>query len=153
MSWIKPNFLWMMYRCGWCAKENQERVLGLWLRKSDFESILLGAVNSTFVQEQFLSQEAWKKALASSEVRLQWDPDHNPFGNPIARRAVQLGLRGEVLRTFGQSQLTRITDMTPFILEQNKWVKERQLEKLLVPVERVYTFDNEKAREAVGADS
>jgi hypothetical protein len=22
MSWIKPNFLWMMYRCGWAAKEN-----------------------------------------------------------------------------------------------------------------------------------
>ncbi|WP_425365083.1 DUF4291 family protein [Eubacterium ruminantium] len=20
MSWIKPSFLWMMYRCGWCGK-------------------------------------------------------------------------------------------------------------------------------------
>jgi hypothetical protein len=20
MSWIKPNFLWMMYRCGWASK-------------------------------------------------------------------------------------------------------------------------------------
>jgi hypothetical protein len=26
MSWIKPNFLWMMYRCGWAAKAGQERV-------------------------------------------------------------------------------------------------------------------------------
>ena len=24
MSWIKPNFLWMMYRCGWATKEGQE---------------------------------------------------------------------------------------------------------------------------------
>jgi hypothetical protein len=23
MSWIKPNFLWMMYRSGWGAKEGQ----------------------------------------------------------------------------------------------------------------------------------
>jgi hypothetical protein len=29
MSWIKPNFLWMMYRCGWARKEGQERVLAL----------------------------------------------------------------------------------------------------------------------------
>lgn len=24
MSWVKPNFLWMMFRCGWGTKENQE---------------------------------------------------------------------------------------------------------------------------------
>ena len=27
MSWIKPNFLWMMYRCGLASKEGQEVVL------------------------------------------------------------------------------------------------------------------------------
>jgi hypothetical protein len=21
MSWIEPNFLWMMYRCGWASKD------------------------------------------------------------------------------------------------------------------------------------
>ncbi|MFT5999906.1 MAG: hypothetical protein ACI81P_002365 [Neolewinella sp.] len=26
MSWIKPNFLWMMYRCGWAKKQDQERL-------------------------------------------------------------------------------------------------------------------------------
>ena len=24
MSWIKTNFLWMMYRSGWATKKNQE---------------------------------------------------------------------------------------------------------------------------------
>lgn len=28
MSWIKPNFLWMMYRSGWGTKENRNRSLG-----------------------------------------------------------------------------------------------------------------------------
>lgn len=23
-SWIKPNFTWMMYRCGWASKKDQE---------------------------------------------------------------------------------------------------------------------------------
>ena len=27
MSWIKTNFLWMMYRSGWGTKEGQERTL------------------------------------------------------------------------------------------------------------------------------
>src|SRR5579885_3321276 len=31
MSWIKPNFLWMMYRSGWGTKEGQEVVLAVWL--------------------------------------------------------------------------------------------------------------------------
>ncbi len=32
MSWVKPNFLWMMYRSGWGTKENQEVTLGLRIR-------------------------------------------------------------------------------------------------------------------------
>ena len=26
MTWIKPSFLWMMYRSGWGTKINQERI-------------------------------------------------------------------------------------------------------------------------------
>ena len=37
MSWIKPNFLWMMYRCGWAAKENQKSVLAISINKTDFD--------------------------------------------------------------------------------------------------------------------
>jgi Domain of unknown function (DUF4291) len=29
MSWIKPNFLWMMYRAGWAEKPNQEHILAI----------------------------------------------------------------------------------------------------------------------------
>jgi hypothetical protein len=31
MSWIKPNFLWMMYRSGWGKKEGQEVTLAVHL--------------------------------------------------------------------------------------------------------------------------
>jgi hypothetical protein len=27
LTWIKPPFLWMMYRCGWATKPGQETVL------------------------------------------------------------------------------------------------------------------------------
>ncbi|XVQ86939.1 DUF4291 family protein [Microbispora siamensis] len=29
MTWIKPSFLWMMYRCGWATKPGQTRVLAI----------------------------------------------------------------------------------------------------------------------------
>ncbi len=34
MSWIKPNFLWMMYRSGWGTKEGQEITLAVRLKRS-----------------------------------------------------------------------------------------------------------------------
>src|SRR5216683_3301143 len=49
MSWIKPNFLWMMYRCGWGTKPKQEVVLAIRLKRTAFETILEQAVYSTFV--------------------------------------------------------------------------------------------------------
>ena len=54
MSWIKPNFLWMMFRCGWAEKVNQERVLGIWIKKTGFEKTLKDAVYSSY-QEHILS--------------------------------------------------------------------------------------------------
>src|SRR5262249_47863482 len=83
MSWIKPNFLWMMYRCGWASKEGQEVVLAIRLVRTAFDLILRRAVHSTFLPEVYESQEAWKTALAGSDVRIQWDPDHLPSGVPI----------------------------------------------------------------------
>jgi hypothetical protein len=40
MSWIKPNFLWMMYRSGWGTKEDQEVTLSVRLRRDTFDEIL-----------------------------------------------------------------------------------------------------------------
>ncbi|WP_196992466.1 DUF4291 family protein [Panacibacter microcysteis] len=99
MSWIKPNFLWMMFRCGWASKENQERVLALWLKKADFEAILSQAVFSSYQEGKYASFQTWRNELDSKEVRLQWDPDHNPYGEKLARRAIQLGLKGKTWKS------------------------------------------------------
>src|SRR4051812_42288175 len=39
MSWIKPNFLWMMYRSGWGTKQGQKVTLAVWLRRSAFDEV------------------------------------------------------------------------------------------------------------------
>ena len=67
MSWIKPNFLWMMYRCGWASKENQERVLAIWINKTDFDNILNKAVLSLFNSNYYDNHEHWKQEINSKK--------------------------------------------------------------------------------------
>jgi hypothetical protein len=100
MGWIKPNFLWMMVRCGWATRKNRELVLAVRILREGFNAILAKAVRSTFLADAYKSQSAWKQAVQESDVRLQWDPDHDPRGEKLPRRAIQLGLRGDVLRSY-----------------------------------------------------
>ena len=46
MTWIKPSFLWMMYRAGWAEKEGQERILAIDITKDGFLTILKNSVLS-----------------------------------------------------------------------------------------------------------
>ena len=152
MSWIKPNFLWMMYRCGWAFKENQERVLAIWLNKVDFENILRKAVFSSFSPAYYATHDHWKEELNQKEVRLQWDPDHDPFGGKLTRRAIQIGMKGSVLEEFGKQQIKLIEDITGFVKQQKVHVDKHELDKLSVPIETVYQLVDGELRKRIGVD-
>jgi hypothetical protein len=137
MSWVKPNFLWMMYRSGWGTKENQEVTLAVRLRRDAFDEILGLAVPSTYAAAVYATEEAWRRAVAGSDVRLQWDPDHDPAGNPVERRAIQLGLRGEVLARYAREWLLGIEDISEFVQEQRVNAKA-PYDFLVTPREEVY---------------
>lgn len=152
MSWIKPNFLWMMYRSGWATKEGQEHVLAVRLRRSFFDELLRLVVPSSFDSRRFATREQWQSAVAASEVRLQWDPDHDPLGRPVERRAVQLGLRGSALRRYAEQELLAIEDITPFVAEQRQHLTDG-FAKLRMPEERVYLPADREAAMTVGIET
>jgi hypothetical protein len=139
MSWVKPNFLWMMYRSGWGTKENQEVTLGLRVRRAFFDSLLAEAVPSSWDREMFSTREDWSRAVSRSAVRLQWDPDHHPSGAKLERRAIQLGLRGSVLEAFGTRELLEVIDLSSHVEEQRGVLASKGASALLTPRERVYT--------------
>lgn len=138
MSWVKPNFLWMMYRCGWATKEGQEVVLAVWLARDAFDHILAAAVPSTFWDHRYADRAAWQADVSRSDVRLQWDPDHDPHGRPVERRAVQLGLRGDTLRRYARDHIRKIEDITPFVTEQHARLQRDGVAALETPAEHVY---------------
>lgn len=146
MSWIKPNFCWMMYRSDWGRSEGQQIVLAVRIRRTFFESVLEQAVPSSFAPELFEDHDSWKKAVDRSEVRLQWDPDHLPTGAPCERRAIQLGLRGSVLEAYGKREVVEIIDMSEFVAEQRQHVSEWRDGSLLTPLERPYMPETRTAQ-------
>lgn len=152
MSWIKPNFLWMMYRCGWGAKFNQETVLAVRLSRTGFDTILSQAVHSSFDADLYGTEEKWGDALNRYPVRLQWDPDHTPHGHKEERRAIQLGLKGAILAKFARDWIVSIEDISEFCREQAAHVESRRIDSLLTPHEDVYLLTNEETARRIGVD-
>ncbi|MGK7876155.1 MAG: DUF4291 domain-containing protein [Xenococcaceae cyanobacterium] len=142
MSWIKPNFLWMMYRSGWGTKPGQEVVLAIWLKRSTFEEILGQAVHSHFVPELYSDQREWTQAVKRSSVRVQWDRDRDPNGRKLERRAIQLGLRGEVLSHYANDWIVNIEDISEFVEQQYQYVQAGDWTNLLTSYESVYQVIN-----------
>jgi hypothetical protein len=154
MSWIKPNFLWMMYRSQWGRSERQEVVLAVRLKREFFDSLLTQAVPSSFTPHAFGSRDEWAAAVARSDVRLQWDPDHLPTGEKCERRAIQLGLRGAVLESYAKREIVQIIDMSTFVAEQRSNIHEWKNGKLITPIEHVYVAANRNVSriEVLGGD-
>ena len=138
MTWIKPNFLWMMYRSGWGTKEGQEVVLAIRLKRSAFDFILAQAIHSKYERELYESKTAWQKAVARSNVRLQWDPDRSPSGGKLQRRAIQLGLRHEAIAKYAREWILEIEDISQFVAEQRRYTIAQEYNALLTPQEQIY---------------
>ena len=136
MSWIKPNFLWMMYRAGWASKINQERILAIKISKAGFLELLSEGVYSSYQEDKYTDREEWNEALKESEVRIQWDPDHNPKGGKLERRAIQIGIKGTLLHKFNNEWVKEIIDLTGFVKEQKKNL-DQGLESFLVVAESI----------------
>jgi hypothetical protein len=56
----------------------------------------------------------------------------------LERRAIQLGLRGEVLEAFGRRELVEIVDLSEFVAEQRSRLSSGGVSTLITPREREY---------------
>lgn len=113
MTWIKPSFLWMMYRSGWATKPGQERILAIQITRDGFEWALAHAALSHYEPGTHASQQQWAERKRTSPVRVQWDPDRSVTLAPLSLRAIQIGLSGEAVDRYLDQWITAITDITP----------------------------------------
>ncbi|WGH75312.1 DUF4291 domain-containing protein [Tenacibaculum tangerinum] len=144
MTWIKPNFLWMMYRNGWGTKEEQEVVLAIHLKRRAFERYLNQAVYSSFQKDMYENWDAWQKDVKNSDIRLQWDPDHDPYGTKLERRAIQIGIRNKEIIQYATEDILEIEDISSFVKEQHQHVLNKRLDLLMIPDEKPYMSSNKE---------
>ncbi|WP_405635227.1 DUF4291 domain-containing protein [Streptomyces sp. NBC_01178] len=137
MTWIKPSFLWMMYRCGWGAKEGQEVVLAVDIDRAGLAWALAHAELSHYVPGAHADRAAWKRGLRTAPARVQWDPERDLGLNPLPYRSLQLGLSGEAARRYADEWTVAIRDVTPLAREVHAAVRagERERAAALLPVE------------------
>lgn len=145
MTWIKPSFLWMMYRCGWATKPGQERVLAVSLSREGFEWAL---AHSCLSHDD--RRPGWADRVRRSPVRIQWDPERGLRHQALPYRSIQIGLSGEAVRRYVDEWTLAITDITDRVREVRAAVTARADASGLLPVERPYPLA-EEIRETIGA--
>ena len=144
MTWSKPSFLWMMYRSGWASKEGQERVLAIDLSIEGFRTILQEVVLSTYNEALYQTTQNWQQKVATSQVRWQRDPDKDLHSQPMPRKAIQLGLRGDMVIQYVQNWTSSITDITDYVHETKKLLDHNQLEQITLPKETAFPLSEQE---------
>ncbi|MEV6163417.1 DUF4291 domain-containing protein [Streptomyces sp. NPDC052052] len=148
MTWIKPSFLWMMYRCGWAEKEGQETVLAVEITREGFDWALDHSELSHYVRGVHPDRAAWQRNLRRSPARVQWDPERDLHLQRLPYRSLQLGLSGEAARQYADEWTVSIRDVTPLARQVHALVAAGRLDDAAAVLPRESPYP---ARGPIGA--
>ena len=110
MTWIKPSYLWMMYRCGWSYKDDgQRRVFAFDITREGFEWALAHSCSS---HPKGLSKAEARELMDAHPVRVQWDPERDIHHNPLEHRSIQIGLTGEAIQRYVNEWFVNFEEIT-----------------------------------------
>jgi hypothetical protein len=142
MTWIKPSFLWMMYRAGWGLKDaGQKRILAIDVTREGFEWALSHSCSSHADQTE--TREYLEGKRDSSPVRIQWDPERDIYLRPLDYRSIQIGLSKEAIDLYATQWIRRITDVSALALAAYRLVQEQKLDEAvsMLPREKPYLLN------------
>ncbi|KVD00894.1 DUF4291 domain-containing protein [Burkholderia ubonensis] len=139
MTWIKPSFLWMMYRSGWGLKDSgQARILAIDISREGFEWALAHSCLSH--PDESMHRDEWQRMKEKAPVRIQWDPERDLLLQPLAYQAIQVGLSKQAVDLYVHEWIKRITDVTPLAHSLHALVGQGDFEpaQALLPLEQPY---------------
>ncbi|WP_069172842.1 DUF4291 domain-containing protein [Streptomyces griseus] len=148
MTWVKPSFLWMMYRCGWATKEGQETVLAIEITREGFDWALAHAELSHYAAGVHPDRTTWRRSLRRAPARVQWDPERDLHLNPLPYRSLQLGLSGEAARRYADEWTVSVRDVTPLAREIHARVRAGQDDAATALLPRETPYDPGALRSA-----
>jgi hypothetical protein len=125
MTWIKPSFLWMMYRCGWATTPGQERVLATEITRAGFEWALGRACLSHYDPHLHRS------------LRLA----------ALPHPSLQVGLSGEAVDRYVGEWIVALTEVTATARLVHELLRagDEHTARAVLPAERTYPLATQLA--------
>ncbi|EAY31762.1 DUF4291 domain-containing protein [Microscilla marina] len=148
MTWVKPSYLWMMYRSDWAQKDNMQRILRIWIKRIDWELALKEAILTTPEAHVYNDAKKWRKQLDKARVRVQWDPERDIQNKHLSFKSIQVGIMPSLAETYAKKWIAKIEDVTPLTQHIRSLVVAQQFEQAtqLLPKEQAYPVEAELKR-------
>ncbi len=106
-----------------------------------FDELVESAVPASYSEkhfEDYTDSDRWKHACHRSDVVVQMDPDRDHHLHRMERKAIQLGLRRKKLRQYALNEIVHIEDITAFVKQQHKYIKEKEYDRVKLPEQEIY---------------
>jgi hypothetical protein len=144
MTWIKPSFLWMMYRSQWGRRDSgQRRVLGIDITRQGFDWALAHSCLSHYESILPYTEEEWHRMNREAPVKIQWDPERDLALRPLSYRSIQIGIGPAAANRYVHEWTVRIADLSGLATEIATKVESGDITSALglLPAERSYPLD------------
>ena len=153
MTWIKPSFLWIMYRSGWGGKDSgQNRILAVDISRKGFEWALRHSLLS-HQAKNYVDKEEWLRIKKATPVRIQWDPERDLYLQPLEHRTIQIGLTNDAVPLYVNEWIQNISDVTDVAADIHALIDRDRLDivQSLLPIESPYPI-SDRIKSHLGAE-
>src|SRR3989338_722749 len=149
-TWLKTSYFWMMHNSKWATNKNQERILGVQIKKDFFDKLLRKAIAFQPLPKIYSPLGFWdvawndeklrQKLARESEISVQLDPERDYLGFKRGIRAIQIRIKGETLKNYSSTQILSIEDLTELSKENHRRIYSGRMSFARVPIEEIYPF-------------
>ena len=123
-SWIKPSFGWVLRRTKYGSKNRMQVIAKIKLGHDSFLDLLSQSVDAHCNPDFFENEDSWTRAINTSDVIHQWDPERDIIGRRLDRQAIQIGIRGKVIRNYVSDYITGVEDVSKLAHEIGGIIKK-----------------------------
>ncbi len=151
ITWIKPSFCWLLRRSNYGTKNRMQAIAKIKLSHQAFREILNQSVETHWNKDVFLEEDDWSKKLHNSDVIHQWDPERDLVGKRLDRQAIQIGIRGAVIKKYVSDYIIGVEDVSDLAHEIGRITKSRGTNFPQIPMEKEYVI-SESLFEKLGCE-
>ncbi len=120
-----------------------EAIAKIKLSHEAFTEIIDQSIGTHWDQEVFSTEDDWQRNLNRSDVIHQWDPERDIVGKRLDRQAIQIRIRGTVIRKYVSDYIIGVEDVSPLVHEIGRIRKSGASDYPELPEERAYTIPEE----------